>query len=127
MPRFELPLSLALKRKTKKDKVFRLNLNEYRNTHYQTLSQAKRAFMPIGIPEGFKAKKIRLTYHIQKKTKRRFDTGNIFSIVDKFFLDWMVSAGYIPDDNCDVVSYGAITGENGADENRVIAHVEIIE
>lgn len=127
MPRFILPTSIILERKTKKDRVFQLNLNTYRNTHYQTLSQAKRAFMPIGIPEGFKAKKIRLTYHIQKKTKRRFDTGNIFSIVDKFFLDWLVTAGYIPDDNCDVVEYGRITGENGCTENRAICHIEILE
>ena len=127
MPRFVLPTEITLPRKKTKDKVFHLNLNDFRNTHYQTLSQAKRAFSPIVIPGYFTAEKIRITYHIQKKTKRRFDTGNVFAIVDKFFLDWLVINEYIPDDNCNNVIYGSITGENGCSKNQVICHIEILE
>ena len=127
MPEFLLPTDITLPRKTKKDRKVYLNLNVYRNLHHQSLSQMKRAFYPIGIPEGFKAEKIRITYHVQKKTKRKYDIMNVVSIVDKCFCDWMVTAGYIPDDNLDHVDYGQITGENGCDENRVIAEIEILE
>jgi len=127
MHRFVLPTEITLPRKKTKDKVFHLNLNDFRNTHYQTLSQAKRAFSPIVIPGYFTAEKIRITYHIEKRTKRLYDIGNIFAIVDKFFLDWLVHNGYLPDDNLHHVSYGAITGENDCKVNQVICHIEIIE
>jgi hypothetical protein len=141
MPIFILPLyvdlPISIKARSKKNlkrladgKPFNrywMNLNVYRNLGRMLEHKIKEAFYPVGIPEGFKAEKIRITYHIQRKGKVKFDIGNVFAIVDKYFLDWMVTAGYIPDDNLDHVDYGQITGENGCDENRVIAHIEILE
>ena len=127
MPRFILPTSVTLERKTKADRKIQLNMNTYRNLHHQTSSQMKREFHPLEIPRMSKCQKVRITYHVQKRTKRIFDIMNVVSIVDKCFLDWLVNTGYLPDDNLHHVDYGAITGENGCSENRVIAHIEILE
>ena len=102
-------LPIVLPRKTKAAKKFALNLNVYRNTHYQTLSQAKRLFNPIIIDACLKAKKIRVSYTLVRKDERKIDLMNVISIVDKFFLDWLVGNEYIPDDNCLNVEYGSIT------------------
>ena len=120
-----LPISVILPRKTKPDKKFMLNLNVYRNTHHQTLTAAKKAFQPIS-GKSFTANKIRISYVVEKTTKRRFDTNNIVSIVDKFFCDWLVNNGCIVDDNCDIVSYGYIEGLSTCEQSRVIAKIEIL-
>ncbi len=127
MPRFILPTYIILPRKTKADRKVQLNMNTYRNLHHQTSSQMKREFQPLEIPKMKKCQKVRITYHVEKKTKRIYDLMNVVSIVDKCFLDWMVTVGFLPDDNLNHVDYGAITGENDCEENRVIAHVEILE
>jgi hypothetical protein len=89
-----------------------LNLNEYRNAHYQTLNKAKKIFKQMlydDYPELFRIKASRMvvTYCITPLTAKKFDTMNILSIVDKFFLDAVKEAGAIPDDSYDIVSYGA--------------------
>ena len=121
-----LPISVTIPRKRQPDKKIMLNLNWYRNAHYQSLSAAKRLFAPIS-GKGFSANKIRISYHLEKTTKRRIDTNNVVSIVDKFFCDWLVNNGCLIDDNCDIVSYGYIDGCNDCKESRVIAKIEILE
>lgn len=75
----------------------------------------------------FYAKKIRVSYEIEKKTKRKFDTMNIISVVDKFFLDWLIKYEYIPDDTFNNVSYGSITGKNDCDHDIVFVTIEVLE
>jgi hypothetical protein len=123
---FILPLSVILPRKTKEDKKIMLNLNVYRNLHHAINNQVKQLFLPIEW-YLFKAGKIKISYKIQKKTKRKFDTMNIISVVDKFFLDWLVKMQYIPDDTFNNVSYGSIDGKNDCEFDRVIAEITVIK
>ena len=93
-------------------KVFALNLNGYRNAHFQTLNNAKKNFKVLlynTYPEILliRAQSVIVQYKITPHNNRLFDTQNIVSIVDKFFLDALVEAGTIPDDNYKVVTYHA--------------------
>jgi hypothetical protein len=94
------------------NKVFALNLNTYRNAHFQTLNNAKKNFKILlynTYPEILliRAKSVIVQYKITPHNNRLFDTQNIVSIVDKFFLDALVEAGTIPDDNYKIVTYHA--------------------
>jgi hypothetical protein len=94
------------------NKVFALNLNGYRNAHFQTLNNAKKNFKVLlynTYPEilSIRAQSVIVQYKITPHNKRLFDTQNIISVVDKFFLDALVEAGTIPDDNYKVVTYHA--------------------
>ena len=120
-----LPISVIIPHKTKPGKKLMLNMNNYRNWHHQVQSAAKHLFEPIS-GQGFSANKIRICYHVEKTTKRRYDTMNIISIVDKFFLDWLVNNGRLLDDTCDNVIYGSIEGVNDCEQSRVIAKIEIL-
>lgn len=95
------PLEVNLQRK-KKQKKFILNLNNYRNEHYQVLNQAKIAYkaavrwqiskLPcLGI--------VSVEYVLYPKTKRLTDIPNVLSIHDKFFMDSLVELGRLKDDN----------------------------
>lgn len=92
------------------NKKFALNLNVYRNAHYQTLNKAKIIFknqLLINHPELYQitAQRVKIEYYIERCDQRKFDTMNIISIVDKFFLDALVEFGCIPDDNYNYVLY----------------------
>ncbi len=84
-------------------KIWILNLNNYRNAHYQILNKAKVNFKNAvsedihRLPE-FESIDL-IEYKLYRNTKRRCDVGNICSIVDKFFCDALVEAGKLPDDN----------------------------
>lgn len=119
---FELPIAVILPRKTGADVNKALNLNGYRNWHYQISNQVKTHFMPV-IVEPFKAKRIRISYTVTKRRKARYDTMNIVTIVDKFFCDWLVAQGMIPDDSCENVELGGAVGGYG-DFDRCVAVVE---
>ena len=122
---FYLPTFVMLSRVTKKDKRLDLNLNVYRNLHPMVNNQVKQIFEPIQ-GEVFTAEKIRISYYVEKKMRRLFDTKNITTVVDKFFCDWLVKNGCIPDDNFMHVCYGSEDGIMGCVTDRVIATVEIL-
>lgn len=93
-------------------KRFALNLNVYRNAHYQVLNKAKIIFknqLLAQYPEikRIKARRVQIEYYIEKCDNRKFDIMNVISIVDKFFLDALVEFGCIPDDNYNHVIYKA--------------------
>ena len=123
---FILPISVTLPRKRKADKKIMLNLNVYRNLHYQVNNDVKDIFKPVSV-YAFRAEIIEISYIVHKTTKRKYDTMNIISIVDKFFLDWLVDNNYLPDDTCFNVRYGNIIGENNCSENNVIASIKILK
>lgn len=85
-----------------KQKQFALNLNSYRNAHYQILNKVKIRFTndikPLlkGIPQQ---PHIKLTYVVYLPSNRRADILNIGSVVDKFFSDTLVEAGVLQDDD----------------------------
>jgi hypothetical protein len=131
--KFILPLAVYLPRKTKEDRKIMLNMNIYRNLHHSVNHQIKKLFTPELLNGQLRTellkdpRPVKISYVVEKKTKRKFDTMNIVSIVDKFFLDWMVENNYLEDDSFKHVSYGSITGSNDCKYNRVIAYIEIIK
>ena len=97
-----LPTKVSLPRKTKADKVIRLNLNSYRNLHCQVNNQAKKAFQKAVEPllQGISINTpIHLKYLLYVPTKRKIDSSNVYCIVEKYFMDSLVNLGYIPDDD----------------------------
>ena len=102
MYRFSSPLQIFVgKRK------FILNLNNYRNTHYRVLNNAKvtyKMYMKKQIEKLPKLQPpIQITYTVFKGDKRNCDIGNICSIHQKFFEDALVELGKLPDDNHNMV------------------------
>ena len=111
---------------TGRKKPFYLNMNAYRNAPYHTLSDAKNDYYElikpslVGIPQLVQ---IRLSYILYTRNAQLCDTTNITSIVNKFFLDSLVKAEIIPDDNYNHVLNTA-DGFGGIDKNN--PRVEII-
>ena len=111
----DLPIGIKIGRKN-----CALNLNFYRNAHYQTLNKMKVEFSKVIEPELDKLpsfKSIDLTYTLYPKTKRLCDISNVCSIVDKFFCDALVNKGKLPDDNYQYIkdikyTFGSIDKDN---------------
>jgi hypothetical protein len=109
MMKLILPLSVTLPRKTRSDKVFILNLNTYRNTHYMTLNQAKVAWSNLigdilthrdslpGTPP------YRFVYTVFPSSNRKFDLSNVLSVIQKFTDDALINYGVISDDSYKVI------------------------
>ena len=74
----------------------------------------------------FKAKKIKITYNVYFRDKRKRDLMNFISVADKFFLDDLVNKGCIIDDNYNIVEYGAPKFAGYAENNYILAKIEII-
>ena len=100
-----LPFSVVLPRKAKADKVFMLNLNVYRNTHYMILNKAKVAWKDIvwaayhGAGRSVPPFPWRFAYTAFPLSRRSFDLGNVLSIVQKFTDDALIDLLVIPDDS----------------------------
>lgn len=86
-----------------KNKNWILNLNNYRNAHYQILNKAKVNFKHIVNKEISKLPAFKridsIEYILYRDTHRHCDVANVCSIVDKFFCDALVEAQKLPDDN----------------------------
>ncbi len=107
-----LPLHVVLPRK-KQARIFVLNLNVYRNTHYIVLNQAKALYKeqveqsykewlsvdPVDRLYGIPNEPLRFTYTIYPANNRAFDISNVCSIVDKFTCDALQELGVIQNDN----------------------------
>lgn len=112
-----VPTSVGVSKK----KNWQLNLNNYRNTHFQVLNKAKVVFKELTtkdiqqLPSFTEIETI--DYVLYRDTKRHCDVANICSVVDKFFCDALVEAQKLPDDNFEFlknVSYrwGGFTDSN---------------
>lgn len=102
MYRFSSPLQIFVgKRK------FILNLNNYRNTHYRVLNNAKVTYKMLMKKQIEKLPRlqppIQITYTVFKGDKRNCDIGNICSVHQKFFEDALVELGKLPDDNHNMI------------------------
>lgn len=107
-----LPLSCFITRKTKPSKIWRLNLNLYRNENYHTLNQAKHCYMEEVRNSVLIARMQRhempeppfiFTYTIFPPNKRAFDLGNILPIIGKFTEDALIELTLITDDNYRII------------------------
>lgn len=128
-----LPLYVYLPRKTKADKKFILNLNNYRNTHQMILAQAKvlykeQVYIALRASkwngEAFKCAKCTFTYFA--KTKRRIDKSNPLSIIEKFACDALTDFGVWKDDD---VTHNPVTVYvfGGYDKNNPRAELVVEE
>lgn len=79
-------------------KKISLTLNWYRNAHFQVLNKTKSLWSPTLGLQMFNAKKIHVSYTLYWNSNRRTDFMNWIVIADKYFLDWLVTMGCIPDD-----------------------------
>ncbi len=114
---FSVPLFVQVS----KSKRFYLNLNGYRNEHYQTLNKAKVMYAAIvkpligHVPRNLR--RIHISYTLFPKTRVELDTANILCIVDKFVCDTLVANGVLEDDNFKFVittrhAYGHVDPQN---------------
>lgn len=117
------PIYITLPRVTKKDREVALNLNVYRNLHYQINNQVKATYNEIigsqlyGVQfEGA----IALDFVLYKPSKRKIDRSNILCVVEKFFCDALTHWECIPDDNDKYIkSTNYRTGGIDKDDPRV--------
>ena len=96
------PILLSpLKIQVSPNKWFILNLNHFRNTHYQILNKAKinyKLLMKEQIERLPEYSKIEIKYILYPANKRLTDIGNVLSIHQKFFEDALVELGKIKGD-----------------------------
>ncbi len=85
-------------------KMYYLNLNNYRNWHYQVSNNLKRKYKEI-VERKFedidflsRIDPVELTFIMYRKDKRKVDRSNVLSVHEKFFCDALVELGYIKDD-----------------------------
>lgn len=110
----ELPVMLQ----TKKTRYY-LNLNQYRNWHYQANNKLKRQFKDqIESQLNFAIKgKCKIHYYYYAPDKRKRDLMNIISVVDKYFQDALVEKRCILADDTSIVT--EISGEySGIDKQN---------
>ena len=104
-----------------------LTLNWYRNAHYMLLNKTKRAYFPTKIAP-FKAKKIHVDYTLHLSPSRKTDFMNWVTVADKYFLDWLVGIGFLPDDNC--ANYGSMSAsviiDKALEESYIVAEVTVL-
>ena len=99
------PISTVYGISLKKQYVFRLNLNQYRNTHYRVLSQSKVSYKHdlIKLNQGLLTTKfirpVHLTFTLFKPSKRKIDRANVCSIVEKYVCDVLTDLNCWEDDN----------------------------
>jgi len=111
-----------------KNKMKPLNINQYRNNHFQIKNKMKAQMHAI-IQEkcrgmGKPKLPVELIYTIYRPNKRKVDLSNIGSVVDKFVADGLVSAGLIPDDNVNIIKKTSYV-DGGIDKQNPRACLEI--
>ena len=113
-----------------KNKKVSLNMNTYRNLHYQCNNKAKHNLMVAIKLNGSFAGQLpqppyQFIYTIYRKDKKRADLMNIGSIVDKFTSDALVTLGYLSDDNTDIIKKVTVI-DGGIDKLNPHARLEIM-
>lgn len=112
-----------------KIKYFRLNLNQYRNTHYRLLNTCKINYKEIMKKQINKAKpfnKVLCLYKVYFGSKRCYDVGNVCSIHEKFFEDALVELGKLPDDNTEFIPLVIYLG-CGIDKGNPRVEIEVMD
>lgn len=124
-------IDLPLRVQTSRYKHFILNLNQYRNLHFRSLSSAKNKYkeLVLDLLSKRKHKKINVMpltveYDYYHGSARRHDVLNPVSIIDKFALDALVDGGLLEDDNSNIVKQYIIT-DRGIDREQPRAEFRI--
>lgn len=99
-----MKLNLPLYVNISRNKKFILNLNNYRNAHFQPLNKAKKLYaeevsLALGKQRACFTGGCMLTYTLYQPTNRRVDVSNPLSIIDKFTCDALTELGVLPDDS----------------------------
>ena len=123
-----IPISI-ITAKSGKGKRYYLNLNNYRNWHYQTSNAIKTKYCESleSILKDVKlSTPIELHFILWNGSKRKIDRANIISIVEKNLCDALTHYKCIEDDSDDYISSSHyITG--GIDKENPRCDVIIIE
>lgn len=111
-------------------KKFMLNLNPYRNSHYQVLNRAKdeyKRLMHNEIADLPKMNMVSINYELFFGDKRVHDGMNVVSVVSKFFLDALVAYGKLKDDNVKYVCHEEWNfGGYDKDNARVMIYIRAL-
>ncbi len=122
----EVPL-FVITAKSGKGKKYHLNLNNYRNWHFQASNHIKHSFCNAqkSLLSTLKlTPPIELSFTLWKGSKRKIDRSNIISIIEKFFCDSLTHYGCIPDDNDDYIkSTHYFTGGIDRDNPRCVIKI----
>ena len=116
--KFIIPIYIHLGKK----KYF-LNLNQYRNWHYQVNNKLKVLFKDILynynplISTQKHDNEVSINYVYYAPDKRNRDLMNVIAVVDKYFQDSLVVSGVIKDDNTSIIKkikikYGGVDKSN---------------
>lgn len=100
------PLEVSLPRKTKKDRIIKLNMNSYGNTNTFLNNEAKIQYKKIITPlikDIYIDKPIEVTYKVFKASNRRLDKMNVVGVVSKYLMDALVELNCLEDDNDDFI------------------------
>ena len=122
-----LPTSIHISKRVRKA----VNLNVYRNLHFQSLGKQKSNFEDSVIPllKGIpKMHKVWIHYTIYGANSGKLDTMNVGSILDKYFSDTLVKAGKLEDDNYNHIvlstfSFGGVSSLDG----YAIARIHVLQ
>jgi Holliday junction resolvase RusA-like endonuclease len=126
-----LPLFIMLPKKTKADEKYILNMNVYRNAHYQKTNQAKVIWKDVvrgALPGSVKIDgKVKLSYTIYPASNRRLDIANPLSIIDKYTCDALTELEVWDDDDrtrvgCIEFLCGEVDKKNPRCEMKVTAY-----
>jgi len=113
-----------------KNKRQGLNLNSYRNNHYQRNNKMKKEFAKVfqllisGMDNAVLRPPLALVYTITRGTARKADLGNIGAVLDKFCSDSLVEFGLLADDNTEYIKE-IIFRDGGIDKQNPHAKLEI--
>ena len=100
------PLYITIERKTKADKKIFVNLNTYRNLHFQINNNVKVKYKELLREqlEGIKIKTpVEITYKVYKARNNMLDKMNFVCVTSKYLLDAITEAGCWTDDNDDFI------------------------
>lgn len=112
---------IMLQAGVRKKKNFYLNLNKYKQWHFQESNQLKKLFK-IAVAKDIRQlepleTQCRIIYTIYYPNKRAFDIDNVGAVVSKFNNDALTEFGILVDDNYNyipeiVFRFGGIDKEN---------------
>lgn len=118
---FGITVPIKLQTGVRSQRTHYLNLNNYRNWHFQLKNELKRKFQTVIAEDVRQLGDIhppcRITYEIFYPTKRKFDIDNIGSVLCKFTQDALVEQEILDDDNYEIVKeivfkFGGIDKDN---------------
>jgi hypothetical protein len=126
--KFTAPSYIILSKKLN-GKKYHINLNQYRNWHFQVNNNLKTKYCELMYDQlsGIKFKSpIRLIFTMIRGDNRKIDRSNVLCIHEKFFCDALVYYNCIKDDNDNFIQE-TIYRTGKIDKNNPRIEIEVIE